>query len=57
MQITKLDKQRRIQIPKRIAVMFPEGQRFSIEVDEGKIILTPIKTIKVELDDGTVIEV
>jgi len=57
MRIIKMDEIGRIKLPKEVWSRFPGGQRFTVEVKDNTIILRPIKTVKVELDDGTIIEI
>lgn len=56
MGIVKMDTKGRIKLPKEIWKKYPAGQRFTIEVVGKNIVLKPVKKIKVELDDGTVVE-
>lgn len=56
MEIAKMDTKGRIKLPKDVWKKYPPGQKFTIEIEDGTIVLRPIKKITVELDDGTVVE-
>lgn len=58
MQTYKFDPNGRIVIPREIRAKYPKNQRFIIEHDKEKnwIILKPIKSIKIELENGAIVE-
>jgi len=54
-KIVKMDKHGRIWIPKVIRDKI-KANKFTIDIKDGKIVLTPIRKVKVLLEDGEVIE-
>jgi len=55
--ITKIDSKGRIKLPKEVHSKYPSGQRFLVEIKDHKVVLTPVKSVKAQLEDGTEIEI
>jgi len=55
-KILTIDRYGRVWIPKAIRSQF-DTNMFRISVEDGRIVLTPVRRMRVILDDGTILEI